>query len=158
MQKFCHTLRNESISQALKIICISHDLGKGTPYFQDYINKKNIPENSFLKSHSTVSSLYTYKTCKDILMDDFLTFITSIVVQGHHGIIPSPQKAIHRIYQHKEELNEQFKSISSYSISELNSLLTSQSYPLLNQTSILSSEDQIIEEHLENIGSINEKY
>ena len=117
----------KSIEIILKIICLSHDLGKGTSFFQDYLNNKP-PPDKLLKSHSTISSLYAYHCSKHIMgNDNFLPFITMIIVQGHHGMMPNPSNAIMRIYNHRERLRKQFESF--HYIDEIDSLLRKNSLP-----------------------------
>ena len=117
----------KNIEIIIKIICLSHDLGKGTSFFQDYLNDKP-PSDKLLKSHSTISSLYAYYCSKHIMMNDnFLPFITLIIVQGHHGMIPNPSNAIIRIYNHRERLKKQFESFEY--IYEIDSLLIKNSFP-----------------------------
>ena len=126
LQHYYPFFRDKKIDETLQIICLTHDLGKATSYFQDYLQKK-VPNNSFLKSHSTLSSLYSFRVSKNVLDDDFFAFITLMAVQGHHGRIPSPSNSITRIYNHLEELKDQFDHILF--LDELNFLLSQSSYP-----------------------------
>ena len=126
MQKYYPFFQHKSINQTLEIICLTHDLGKSTSFFQEYLYGKK-PEDSFLKSHSTLSSLYCYYICKDIVNDDFFSFISLMAVQGHHGIIPNPSQVIKRIYNHSNELKKQFNNIKY--IDEIDFFLIEKLYP-----------------------------
>jgi CRISPR-associated endonuclease/helicase Cas3 len=113
----------------MRIVGISHDLGKGTVFFQEYLYGRK--QDPFLKSHSTSSSLYCYRACKTALKsDDFLPFLALLLVQGHHGGIPSPSTAITRVHSHRNELEKQFASIRCPS--ELDAMLSSAELPNFN--------------------------
>ena len=114
------------IDEIIRIICITHDLGKGTLFFQNYLMGK-LPVDNFLKSHSTISSLYAYYSTEKLLIDNLLPFITLMIVQGHHGMIPSPSSAIIRIYKHREQLMKQFENYKHKD--ELDSVLAKNSLP-----------------------------
>ena len=74
----------------------THDLGKATVFFQQYIlDKDATPQDPFLKSHSMISSLYcSWITINDIFQilqyRDFSTIAASLAIQGHHGSLKRP--------------------------------------------------------------------
>ena len=125
MQSYCPLLSDSKLVEAANIAGISHDVGKGTTFFQEYLHgKKGDP---FLKSHSTLSSLYDYHACRKIFNDKFFPFATLLVIQGHHGIIPSPRAALIRLHNRKEMVKQQINSIKH--IDELDRLLTTENLP-----------------------------
>lgn len=110
LQNYCSCISDPKFTMVSKILGMSHDVGKGTRFFQEYLHKIG-KHDQFLKSHSTSSSLYGYYTCKKILNDDFLAFATLMLIQGHHSGIPTPSSAVTRIHSHREELNQQVNGI-----------------------------------------------
>jgi CRISPR-associated endonuclease/helicase Cas3 len=127
LQKYYPCIADHKLIEAIKIIAFSHDTGKSTSFFQDYLH--GIKQDPFLKSHSTLSSLYAYFTCQVITGDDFISFIALMLVQGHHGIIPSPSSIVKRIHTRRTELMQQFSNILHRS--ELDMTLTAEGFPRL---------------------------
>jgi CRISPR-associated endonuclease/helicase Cas3 len=77
------------------IIGATHDIGKGTTYFQRYLPPiREIPLNPLLKSHSLISSLY----CSWVILNDdkisgyrqFLAMASALAIQAHHGSLKRP--------------------------------------------------------------------
>ena len=75
-------------SEIAKIIGLTHDLGKATKYFQDYLlaeedqkSKFKIPESN----HSLFSAICSYFVTKETLGDEKLSFFAYIVVRRHHS-------------------------------------------------------------------------
>lgn len=70
-----------------KVMGYTHDLGKGTKYFQKYLKdmitlgKSNIDEK--LRSHGYLSALYTYHILKDV--DSEVALMSFTIVRRHHG-------------------------------------------------------------------------
>jgi CRISPR-associated endonuclease/helicase Cas3 len=108
---------------------ISHDMGKSSVYFQDYLHTKQF-SGTFLKSHSTVSSLYALVTSMKKLSDTDFPLLAMMIVQGHHGRIPSPKEAVKRIVAHSPELKLQLTNI--YRASELARFLQGLDLPEYN--------------------------
>src|SRR5919198_5773804 len=84
------------------IIGASHDIGKGTAFFQKYLlspSDQDVTFNPLLKSHSLISSLY----CSWVVFNDnrisencreFLAMASSLVIQAHHGSLKLPTSYI----------------------------------------------------------------
>lgn len=80
------------------IIGATHDIGKGTTFFQRYLPPlKQASSDPLLKSHSIISSLY----CSWLIQNDtkisdmyrdFLVMASSLVIQGHHGSLKRPTR------------------------------------------------------------------
>ncbi len=81
----------------------------------------------FLKSHSTLSSLYAYYACNRILQNNFFSFCTMMIIQGHHGFIPSPSTAIKRLFEFREKILQQIDSIGH--LGELDRMLQAANLP-----------------------------
>ena len=90
------------------LIGFAHDLGKGTTFFQEYLNKRR--PSSFITSHSTSSSLFAFNSAKAQLGED-LAFLALMLVQGHHGRLPTPSEAAGRIITHDKDLKEQLSAL-----------------------------------------------
>ena len=82
LQRYSPCIADPRFTEALKIIGLSHDIGKSTIFFQEYLYDKK--HDQFLKSHSTLSSLYGILACRNILKDDFLSFINFILIKVNH--------------------------------------------------------------------------
>ena len=81
------------------LIGVSHDFGKATVYFQEYLKEKNEHKRIELKNkaevhHSFISALFTYYVikkyllAKDLLSEkyyQYLPVISFLVVKRHHG-------------------------------------------------------------------------
>ena len=72
----------------------THDIGKGTTFFQDYM-LGHVKIDPLLKSHSMISSLYCswciHNNSK--ISDnhrDFLAVASALAIQGHHGSLKRP--------------------------------------------------------------------
>ena len=81
----------------------THDIGKGTQFFQDHLNHVPSTEPNFqlLKSHSYISSLY----CSWIIQNsnippdvrDFLQVSAALGIQGHHGSLKLPSTYLEKL-------------------------------------------------------------
>ena len=89
---------------------ISHDVGKSSIYFQDYLRSVR-PSSLFLKSHSTASSLYSFVVSMRKLNDVESSILAMMMVQGHHGRIQSPGEAVKRVFAHRFELKQQLTNV-----------------------------------------------
>ena len=76
------------------IMGATHDIGKGTTFFQDYM-LGHVKIDPILKSHSMISSLYcswcihNNSKISDIHRD-FLAVASALSIQGHHGSLKRP--------------------------------------------------------------------
>lgn len=130
LQKHSSFLNNEKLINTLRILGFCHDVGKSTVFFQDYLYSR-YSGSQFLKSHSTSSSLYGYYACKKIVDDEMLSFLTLMLIQGHHGAIPSPSSAITRFFTHEEELQKQLLNI--FDLGELDAILLKENLPTFTE-------------------------
>jgi CRISPR-associated endonuclease/helicase Cas3 len=77
----------EKLMYVSKVMGYTHDLGKGTKYFQRYLDqminygKSDVDKN--LRCHGYLSALYTYHLLKDY--DEELALMAFTIVKRHHG-------------------------------------------------------------------------
>lgn len=74
-------------SDVLKVLCMCHDFGKYTTYFQDYLFKnKNVDRN--LSNHGFISALFAAHTAYSKFGEgQYLPLICYSIVLHHHGSI-----------------------------------------------------------------------
>ncbi|MDP4146889.1 MAG: CRISPR-associated helicase Cas3' [Bacillota bacterium] len=77
----------ELLESAAEVMGYSHDLGKGTSFFQQYLEdmikygKSSVEDK--LKSHAAISALICYNNLRKV--DEELALIGYVVVKRHHG-------------------------------------------------------------------------
>lgn len=107
------------LERSAYIIGSSHDIGKGTSFFQNYLTGRSITFDPLLKSHSMISSHY----CSWVIMNDihisdenrdFLAVAASLAIQGHHGYLKSPINYLTRLYDFINEKNLMSKQIDAF--------------------------------------------
>lgn len=102
----------EEFKELVKIIALTHDIGKASSYFQDYLKGKK--EGSKETHHSLLSALCAYYIVKEIYKNDyFIPFIAFFSVRRHHGDLLDVIDGI--LYDDKDEelLSRQLESIES---------------------------------------------
>lgn len=67
------------IDKFIEIVCMCHDFGKATTYFQDYLDGKY---NGREKQHGIISALFTY-----YILPDKYKHLGFLIVKKHHGNI-----------------------------------------------------------------------
>ncbi len=85
----------EILKKIIKITALSHDLGKATSFFQDYLfqpdeNKKRFLKNKTKTRHSLLSAVCAYYLTKESLINtngynDYYPFFAFEIVKRHHG-------------------------------------------------------------------------
>lgn len=124
---------NDIVKNILKIICLSHDFGKSTIYFQKYIRNEKIEKN-ILKRHSEISFILTNYIIKEYLEKKGLNKniskycrIFSLCVKNHHTNL---SKLIDNACISDENLlKKQFKSLD---FNFINNILKENNIPKLN--------------------------
>lgn len=130
------------LMDAAYIIGITHDLAKGTSFFQEYINEKDEKRKKSLKArenthHGLLSAFFTYAVMKDYLswsrrsggLADYLPIISFLAVKRHHGNLSNALDEISEVHAEREKIlktaEEQINSMDLVEIKEiLSSLLT----------------------------------
>ena len=107
--QFCSEIRNKKVNfknadidilgDVAWLIGFTHDLGKATIFFQEYLkekdeNKKRSLRNDSKTHHGLLSSLFTYRIVKDFIYSKklsehpiygYLPIISYLIVKRHHG-------------------------------------------------------------------------
>lgn len=111
------------IRQLNRINLLTHDLGKATSYFQDYIrNVNNKHKNDEKKSHGLLSGVLSFKIANTILKDESLAFFSYMVVSKHHGELDDLSNftsILHGDENNKKLLYLQFESIDKTELQEV---------------------------------------
>jgi len=120
-EKHISLFTKELFVQLATLLGATHDIGKATSYFQDYLTadrKKKSP----LQHHSLFSAIWTYYLAKQITDDSLLPFLCFVVVKRHHNDLmdiktetsldetETLKKQFAALY--KEELKAIFQSLS----------------------------------------------
>lgn len=80
----------EQLTDVCRMIALSHDIGKATNCFQEYLfsdekekaRLKNLPQTK----HSLLSAVCAYYLCRELTTDNkFLPFFAFLTVRRHHG-------------------------------------------------------------------------
>jgi len=110
------------------IIGFTHDFGKATTYFQDYLNEKDENKKKELKNkketnHSFISSLFTYQMVSSYLKNNklldnniyqYLPLLSYVIVKRHHGNLINIDDEINFLQQIIDDhslIQKQFESI-----------------------------------------------
>ncbi|MGC8768594.1 CRISPR-associated helicase Cas3' [Calditerrivibrio sp.] len=135
-----------------KIIALSHDIGKSTKFFQDYLNAED-REKERLKTqkktkHSLLSAVCAYYLSKQITDDKLLPFFAFVTVRRHHSNLIDLSDEV-TLYGEEDtvELHHQVESIDDKKFSILADILFKAGFPtLLNKKIIGSWVDNLGEE------------
>ncbi|KUK43597.1 MAG: Crispr-associated helicase Cas3 [Methanothrix harundinacea] len=130
------------LTDAAYIIGVTHDLAKGTNFFQEYITETDEKRKKSLKArenthHGLLSAFFTYAVIKDYLsqsgriggLADYLPIISFLAVKRHHGNLSNTLDEISEVHAEREKIlktaEEQINSMDLAEIEEiLSSLLT----------------------------------
>lgn len=114
----------EQIEELSVLIAISHDFGKSTSFFQEYIqSKKNKTEykgNALNKSHSLLSAFFGWHMAekwiiKNTHLDErwkqFIPFAVFLAIEGHHGKYKSIEETLNTIDKNYDLLCNQIRHV-----------------------------------------------
>jgi len=134
------------LKDAAYLIGITHDLGKATRFFQEYIVEKDEKKKKSLKAkdtthHGLLSAFFTYTVMKEYLNQKkanegrakYLPILSFLAVKRHHGNLQNAMDEIKETDADKGKIlkiaEEQIKSIDKEEISEiLSHLLAKRKY------------------------------
>lgn len=123
------------LSKVSYIIGASHDVGKATKYFQNYLSG----DRSFpvaLRYHSMLSSLYGYfastRLVSDTDLQQLLALYTLMAIQSHHGVLEKPTSSVVKIHKWKKETFEA-QILGVERISELDLILSDLGLPKFSE-------------------------
>lgn len=123
-----------TLREVAYLIGVSHDFGKATSYFQDYINEEDETKRAKLKNkpetyHGYVSSIFTYYAIREYLQTknlrdkkyyEYLPIIGFLVVKRHHGNLHNADDEVIDFHEKDDENLE--KQIGSIDLRELNEI------------------------------------
>lgn len=116
------------------LIGVTHDFGKATSYFQNYINEKDEIKKIKLKNkpethHGFISSIFTYYIIKKYLSDknflnekyyQYFPIICFLVVKKHHGNLDNLYDEINCFGEDEERiLKNQIEAIDFYDFNKI---------------------------------------
>jgi CRISPR-associated endonuclease/helicase Cas3 len=122
------------------IIGITHDIGKSTTFFQEYLNEEDESRKRALRSkpethHGLLSALFTYFCIETFLEDtgllekkfyEYIPILSFQIVKKHHGNLENVLDEIRLLSGEDEDiLRKQINSIDSKEITEIISILFS---------------------------------
>jgi CRISPR-associated endonuclease/helicase Cas3 len=125
---------------AAYLIGITHDLGKATRFFQEYIDEKDEKKKRSLKArdvthHGLLSAFFTYAVMKNYLskreqkgeLADYLPALSFLAVKRHHGNLLNAMDEIKDIDADKDKIlkiaQEQIDSIDQISRAEIGEII-----------------------------------
>jgi len=105
------------LKDAAYLIGITHDLGKATSFFQEYISEKDEKIRRSLKAkenthHGLLSAFFTYAVIKEHIrqsgrkggLADYLPIISFLVVKRHHGNLLNAMDEISEVDTEREKI------------------------------------------------------
>jgi CRISPR-associated endonuclease/helicase Cas3 len=131
------------LKDAAYLIGITHDLGKATKFFQEYIIEKDEKKKKSLKAkdtthHGLLSAFFTYAVIKEYLsqtkrkggLAEYLPILSFLAVKRHHGNLLNAMDEIKDVDADKDKIlklaEEQINSIDKAEIGEILALLLSE--------------------------------
>lgn len=128
------------LTDAAYLIGVTHDLGKATSFFQEYIIEKDEMKKRSLKAkenthHGLLSAFFTYAVIKEYLsqsgrkgdLTDFLPILSFLAVKRHHGNLMNAMDEISEVDAEKDKIlkvaEEQIASMDKIEVSEILALL-----------------------------------
>lgn len=140
----------QKYGELCKVIALSHDIGKATRYFQDYLqaddetkkNLKNLPETK----HSFFSALCAYYLTKELdLSNDLFPLFAFITIRRHHGDLIDISDEVIVNDEDIKILYKQLKSIDDKKFSILVQKLRQAGLPLISDNPTTTIETWINE-------------
>jgi CRISPR-associated endonuclease/helicase Cas3 len=128
------------LTDAAYLIGVTHDLGKATKFFQEYIIETDKKKKKSLKAkdnthHGLLSAFFTYAIIKEYLsqseikggLSDYLPILSFLVVKRHHGNLMNAMDELSEVNAENEKIlnvaEEQIASIDRTEINEILALL-----------------------------------
>jgi CRISPR-associated endonuclease/helicase Cas3 len=122
----------DTLQDVAYLIGVTHDFGKATSYFQNYISEKDESKRAKLKNkpethHGSFSSIFTYYAIREYLLTknlqdkkyyEYLPIISFLAVKRHHGNLHNADEDVIDFAEKDDEILE--KQIRSIDFGELN--------------------------------------
>ena len=112
LEKRINDLDNRFLSDVIYLIGISHDFGKFTTYFQDYLEKKRRGDG--VTHHGLISAIFTYEVLSEYTrikknethsFYKYIPLLGYIIVKHHHGNLDDIKNDVNPDQVFKEFLN-----------------------------------------------------
>lgn len=102
---------SEELEELIRTVCLFHDLGKYTSYFQDYLLGK--PHDEILKRHARFGAHAIHNYYEE---DSLMAYLAYYLVKNHHRSLHFPPEGDRLLNKHEvptltENFDEQRKSI-----------------------------------------------
>ena len=110
-------MSKDLLTDAAYLIGVTHDLGKATKFFQEYIIEKDEKKKKSLKAkdnthHGLLSAFFTYAVIKEYLsqserkgeLADYLPILSFLAVKRHHGNLLNAMDEISEVDADKEKI------------------------------------------------------
>lgn len=155
----------EKLNSICRVIALSHDIGKATRYFQDYLNANENEKEKLKKSketqHSLFSSVCAYYLVKELaLPDEIYPVFAFLTVRRHHGNLRDVRNDVIFDENDARLLHKQNESIEEEGFFITCNKLYSAGLPLLINKQIISqwidgfvSESRKIKKYLRTINN-----
>ena len=128
------------LKETMRLIGASHDVGKATRYFQEYL-LSGTSSNPLLKSHSTLSSLYAYYASSQENLGNFLPICALLVIQAHHGKLQSRVSVAPKLFGYRNLVRKQVEAVDQRA--EMDEILGKMSLPTFSEFSREIINDEI---------------
>lgn len=160
----------ERLDSICRIIALTHDIGKATRYFQDYLNADEKEKEKLKKNeetwHSLFSSVCAYHLAKELfLSDEIYPVLAFLAIRRHHGNLRDVRDDVVFDNSGAELLHKQLESIANEGFSVLCNRLYSAGLPLLLNKPIISQwiegfagESRQIKKYFRNINNAVSNY
>jgi CRISPR-associated endonuclease/helicase Cas3 len=106
-------LNKKKVLSIAGLVCLSHDFGKTTTFFQDYLDEKLTRDKDGLEKHGLASALFTYYILTKYFSEetdgadkDYFSLLGYSAVLHHHGDLASFDSDKKKIEELKEKLYE----------------------------------------------------
>lgn len=133
----------EKLIKVCRIIALTHDIGKATRYFQDYLNADDQVREKLKKGketwHSLFSSVCAYYLTKELsLSDELYPVFAFLAIRRHHGNLQDVRDDVLFDDGDADLLHKQLESIKDEGFSVICSRLYDADLPLLLTKQIIS--------------------
>jgi CRISPR-associated endonuclease/helicase Cas3 len=117
-------LSKQQIIDICRIVAASHDFGKSTSFFQDYINskseKRDYEGGQKEKSHALISAFFGYNLAEKWLLNNqldghwnaFIPFAVFVAIEGHHTMYKSIEEIIKSTNDNFDLMEKQITSVN----------------------------------------------
>jgi len=155
----------EKLNSICRIIALTHDIGKATKYFQDYLKADDKEKEKLKKNKETWHSLFSsvcayYLTKESSLSNELYPVFAFLAIRRHHGNLRDVRDEVLFDDGDAELLHKQLKSITDEGFYVICSRLHSVGLPVFLNKRIISqwiddfaSESRQIKKFLRNINN-----